>query len=46
MNGPGEDQTAEHAEEKADDVGSNPSESGHSTADTQAERNAEDESPS
>jgi hypothetical protein len=44
MSGP--DENAVRAEDKADDVGANPRESGHSTADMQAERNAEDESPS
>jgi len=40
------DETADYIETEADDARSEPTESGHSTADTQPERNAEDESPS
>ncbi len=44
MSGP--DENVERAEDKTNDVGANPRDSAHSTADMQAERNAKDESPS
>lgn len=44
MSGP--DENAERAEDKPKDVGGTRASRGHSTADMQAERNAEDESPS
>lgn len=40
------DESADYDETEADAARSEPTESGHSTANTQADRNAEDESPS